>query len=73
VQNTATGRKHRLKTLGLLETYTKALEQWKRIARRSQELEAIYVEKGKQIVKEIGFKEDIKETLKDKTDREDRK
>ena len=63
VQNTATGRKHRLKTLWLAEAYTQALERWDQIKQRKIEFDKIQIEKGKQIVKEMGFKKDIKNIL----------
>lgn len=63
VQDIATGRKHRLKTLGLLEVYKANQERWELIVRRENEFEAIQVEKWKEIIKEIGFKEGIKDLI----------
>lgn len=64
VQDTSTGKKHRIKTLGLLDTYTQVLKRWEMVTQRNKEIETIQVEKGKIAVKEMWFKEDIKDILK---------
>ena len=64
MKDIATGRKHRLTTLELLEIYTQVLERWELTAQRESDLEEIQVEKAKKIVKEIGFRYDIKDILK---------
>ncbi len=59
----STGKKYRIKTLGLQEAYRKAQERWERSIERTEEMRELEVEKGRRIWREMEFKEDIFDVL----------
>lgn len=63
IEDEKTGRKYRLKTLGLFEKYQEALRQWEKATERIPEIEAITTEKIRRNWKEFEFKEQIIEIL----------
>jgi hypothetical protein len=63
VQDAATGRKYRFKTLGLDQRFVAVQNQWKQLSVRSRELESIRTEKAVHRLKEMSFGEDILEVL----------
>lgn len=63
VQDTATGRKYRLKTLWLIDEYMGCSRLWSRGVQRKREVENIEAEKWKIFWKEMWFAEEIKSAL----------
>jgi hypothetical protein len=63
VQDTATGRKYRFKTLGLDQRFVAVQNQWKQLSVRSRELESIRTEKAAHRLKEMSFRDDVFDAL----------
>lgn len=63
VQDLETGRKYRLKTLGLLEQYQETLSRWKESEVRKKEIYEMEQSKVLRCWQELGFKEQISEVL----------
>ncbi|MBC2716045.1 MAG: relaxase/mobilization nuclease domain-containing protein [Desulfobacteraceae bacterium] len=59
IQDRITGQKYRLKTLGIIDIIKEAEKRWEIALDRLQELEKIQADKGRQIWKEFGFRQEI--------------
>ncbi len=59
IQETATGKKYRLKTLGLLQEYEAALVRWQRIPKRTQSIEGIRTQKVVHKWRDLNIADDV--------------
>lgn len=64
IRNTDTGKKYRLHTLGLLESYREAQDRWEKALNRRPEIAAIEAGKIMRRWQEYGFKDQIVEVLR---------
>ena len=63
VQNIETGKRHRIKTLGLMKDYEEAEEIWAKVPERITEVKEIERSRVSRRFREFGFKKDILEVL----------